>query len=121
LRDGRRVGFGLPVMRGVADNGCILGTAALVAANFLGVSKRDQSLRPTQNDAYTLGTNVSILASGAIFVKVGEAVTQGALPLWDTATALWMVTAAAGRVALPAGWFFDSAAATNGLAILIKR
>lgn len=113
--------FARPVMRGAADLGCLLATAAMTAVNFLGISVRDVSVRPSAGGGYPLRGNVTILTQGSIWVRVGEAVTPGGVPLYDTATGKFMVTAGAGRVALGAGWEFDSTAANNGLAILVRR
>jgi hypothetical protein len=110
------IDFGKPVMRGAADLGCIAATAALAATNFLGISVRDVTIRPSAGNKYPQYGNVTIVSMGSIWGKVGEAVTAGQDALYDTATGVYMRTAGAGRVALP-GWEFDSTA----LAILVRR
>lgn len=115
------IGFGRVVQRGAADQGCILGDATLTAANFLGLSLRDVSVRPSAGDKFPRYHNVPVLTDGSIWVRVGEAVAAGEAPLYDYAAQNFRKTAAAGRIALPAGWVFDTAAANGGLAKLVKR
>lgn len=115
------INFGRVVLRGANELGCILADATMADALFYGISVRDVSVRPSAGDKYPQRGNVTILTQGAIFVKVGEAVAAGDAPLYDFAAGNFRKTAAAGRIALPAGWRFDSAAANGGLAILVKR
>ena len=115
------INFGRVVLRGAADQGCILGDATMAADTFLGISVRDVSVRPSAGDKYPEGGNVTVLTQGSIFVRVGEAVAAGDAPLYDHAAGNFRITAAAGRIALPAGWVFDTAAANGGLAKLVKR
>lgn len=116
--------FGKAVQRGAADDGCQPATSGMTAATFYGIAARDQSVRYTPAGGYPQRANVTVITSGAVWVKMGEAVAQGSAaaqaPLFDTATGLWMTTAGAGRVAAP-GWIIDSTAALNGLAQLVKR
>ena len=115
------INFGRAVQRGAADQGCIAADATQSDANFLGISVRDVSVRPSAGDKYPDGGNVTILTQGSIWVRVGEAVAQGQAALYEAASGNFMVTAAVGRIALPAGWRFDTAAANGGLAKLVKR
>jgi hypothetical protein len=115
------IDFGRTVQRGAADGGCAIAGAAMTPAQFLGIAVRDVSIRPSAGNKYPQYGNVTILTQGAIWAKVGEAVAPGDAALFDTATGLYMKTAGAGRVALPNGWEFDTTAALNGLAILVRR
>lgn len=115
------INFGRVCLRGAGEQGCILGDATMADATFLGISVRDVSVRPSAGDKYPRYGNVTVLTQGAIWVKVGEAVAAGDAPLYDHAAGNFRKTAAAGRIALPAGWRFDTAAANGGLALLVKR
>ena len=112
--------FGRPVMRGAADQGCLVASAALTAASFLGICLRDISVVYSSAGGYPIRSNVAILTTGTIWGVVGEAVLPGEAVLYDTATGKYMKTAGAGRVAIPQ-FEFDSTAANNGLAIIVRR
>lgn len=112
--------FGKPVQRGVADRGCIAADATMTPANFLGIALRDITVPATSPGKYPQYDELAVLTQGVVAVKVGEAVAPGGAALYDTATGLFMVTAGAGRVAVPQ-FEFDSTAAANGLAHLVRR
>lgn len=122
IAEGATLAFGKPVSRGGADRSCVLLTAAN-AAKFLGVTVRDQSVRPSAGNLYPIGGNVTVLTRGAIFVRVTGAVSAGDVARFDTATARFTAAAAGGAVvAIPDNeWEFDAAAADGGIAPMIRR
>lgn len=114
--------FGKPVMRGVADRGCIAATAGMTEANFLGIALRDITVPATSPGKYPQYDELAILTQGAIAVKVGEAVAPGDPAFYSPTTGLYFNDAAGGggAVAVP-NFEFDSTTATNGLAHLVRR
>ncbi len=77
--DSGGIAFGAPVYRGSGDHGCT-GTVGTLAT-FLGfaIANSGQALIAGQDaDEYQQYDNVAIMTSGAIFVNVKGAVTDGA-------------------------------------------
>lgn len=121
VEDAAGLAFGKPVSRGAADNGALLMTAGN-AANFLGISVRDVSVRPSASDKYPQFGNCTILTSGSIFGKLDGACTPGAAVRFDTATGNYTAAAVAGTViALPAGWFFGETGANGDVVKIYHR
>ena len=76
--DSAGIGFGLPVYRGSGDHGCTATVGTL--ATFLGwsIATSAQGYTATADaDEYAQYDNVAILTSGAIYVAVKGAVTDG--------------------------------------------
>lgn len=119
------IAFGTAVLRGANDQGCIAGDATLADATFLGVALRDVTIRPSapgNGDLYPQYGNVTVLTGGAVAVQVGEAVNDGEAAFYNPTDGKFYNDAQAGAAfALPAGWRFDSTAALDGLAVLVKR
>lgn len=121
VEDAAGLAFGKPVARGTGDNGCALLTAGNVA-NFLGISVRDVSIRPSAGDKYPQYANATILTSGSIAGKIDGAVTRGAAVRFDTNTGNFTAAAVAGTViALPAGWFFGETGANGDVVKIYHR
>jgi hypothetical protein len=121
VEDAAGLAFGKPVARGTGDQGCALLTAGNVA-NFLGISVRDVSVRPSAGDKYPQNGNATILTSGSVAVKIDGAVTRGAQARYDTATGNFTAAAAGGTViSLPAGWSFGETGANGDVVKLFHR
>ena len=121
VEDAAGLAFGKPVARGAGDQGCLLLTAGNVA-NFLGISVRDVSVRPSAGDKYPQYGNATILTSGAIFGKLDGACTPGQQVRYDTATGNFTAAAAAGTViSLPTGWIFNETGANGDVVAIVRR
>lgn len=121
VEDAAGLAFGKPVSRGTGDQQCALMTAGN-AANFIGISVRDVSVRPSAGDKYPQNANATILTSGSIFGKLDGACTRGAAVRFDTATGNFTAAAAGGTVlSLPAGWFFGETGANGDVVKIYRR
>lgn len=121
VEDAAGLAFGKPVARGTGDQGCALLTAGN-AANFLGISVRDVSVRPSAGDKYPQYGNATILTQGCIFGKLDGACTPGAQVRFDTATGNYTAAAAGGTViGLPAGWQFGETGANGDVVKIVHR
>lgn len=109
VEDAAGIGFGLAVMQGVEDKGCIIGDGSSV----LGVTVRDRSVDPGDPDEFAENDSARVITSGTIYVKASGAVSAG-----DSVHAL-----AAGRFGNTGGTYienarWDTSAADGALAIL---
>jgi hypothetical protein len=77
------IGFGLVVSQGVADKGVALGGAL---TDFRGITVRDVTLRPDQDDKYAQYDNVGVLIEGRVWVDVAVAVAAGDKVHFDATT-----------------------------------
>lgn len=119
--DAAGLAFGKPVARGAGDQGCLLATAGNIA-NFLGISVRDVSVRPSAGDKYPQNGNATILTSGAIFVKLDGACAPGNPVRYDTGTGNFTAAAVVGNViALPTGWIFMETGANGDVVGIVRR
>ena len=121
--DSAGIGFGLPVYRGSGDHGCTATVGTL--ATFLGWSIATSSQGYTASadaDEYAQYDNVAILTSGAIYVAVKGAVTDGAaLTVGTGGGAADLVGAtAADATHIATGWIADETV-TDGLCRIVKR
>lgn len=121
--DSAGIGFGLPVYRGSGDHGCTATVGTL--ATFLGwsIATSAQGYTATADaDEYAQYDNVAILTSGAIYVAVKGAVTDGAaLTVGTGAGAADLVGAtAADATHIATGWIADETV-TDGLCRIVKR
>jgi hypothetical protein len=110
--------FGKPAARGTADQGCIPYAASTA---FLGITTRDVSIRPSAGDRYPQGSNVTILTQGSIFVRVTGTVAPGQAAAYNVAADRFTAAAPGAGILAATGWVFDSTAANNGIAKLVKR
>ena len=121
--DSAGIGFGLPVYRGSGDHGCTATVGTL--ATFLGwtIATSAQGYTATADaDEYAQYDNVAILTSGAIYVAVKGAVTDGAaLTVGTDGDAADLVGAtAADATHIATGWIADETV-TDGLCRIVKR
>ena len=117
------IAFGAPVYRGTGDHGCT-GTVGTLAT-FLGfaIANSGQALIAGQDaDEYQQYDNVAIMTSGAIFVPVKGAVTDGAaLTVGTGGGAADLIGAtAADATHIATGWIADETV-TDGLCRIVKR
>ena len=123
VEDAAGIGFGKPVYRGTGDHGCT-GTVGTLAT-FLGwtIATSAQGFIAGQDaDEYQQYDNAAILTSGAIFVAVKGAVTDGAaLTVGTGAGAADLVGAtAADATHIATGWIADETV-TDGICRIVKR
>lgn len=121
--DSGGIAFGAPVYRGTGDHGCT-GTVGTLAT-FLGfaIANSGQALIAGQDaDEYQQYDNVAIMTSGAIFVNVKGAVTDGAaLTVGTGGGAADLIGAtAADATHIATGWIADETV-TDGLCRIVKR
>lgn len=117
------IGFGQPVYRGTGDHGCTLTVGTL--ATFLGwsIAQHGQALLAGQDaDEYQQYDTVGILTSGAIYVNVKGAVTDGAAITVGTGggAADLIGATAADATHIATGWIADETV-TDGLCRIVKR
>jgi hypothetical protein len=117
------ISFGKPVYRGTGDHGCTSTVGTL--ATFLGFTIATTALGIVSGadaDEYQQYDNAAILTSGAIYVNVVGAVTDGAPITMGTgggaADALGATAADATHIAT--GWIADETV-TDGLCRIVKR
>ena len=109
------IGFGLAVQQGTAANECALGVAA---NTFIGITVKDPTRGPEDDDEYDQGSHVNVLYRGDIWVEVTHAVTVGGDVTAATTTGgLSSEAAGATQIAI-SGARWMTAAAANGLAIV---
>ena len=123
VEDSAGIGFGLPVYRGSGDHGCTATVGTL--ATFLGwtVATSAQGYTASADaDEYAQYDNATILTSGAIYVAVKGAVTDGAaLTVGTGGGAADLVGAtAADATHIATGWIADETV-TDGLCRIVKR
>lgn len=121
--DSAGIGFGLPVYRGSGDHGCTATVGTL--ATFLGwtIATSAQGYTATADaDEYAQYDSAAILTSGAIYVAVKGAVTDGAaLTVGTGGGAADLVGAtAADANHIATGWIADETV-TDGLCRIVKR
>jgi hypothetical protein len=73
VEDSGGLAFGLAVMQGSEDKGCVVGDAS----DFLGVTVRDQSVDPADPDAFEYMANARIMTEGVILVANSGGVSAG--------------------------------------------
>lgn len=121
VEDAAGIAFGKPVYRGSGDHGCT-GTVGTLAT-FLGFTIATSALAPsTDADEYQQYDNAAIMTSGAIYVTVVGAVTDGAAITIgagaDLADGIGSTAADATHIAT--GWVADETV-TDGLCRIVKR
>jgi hypothetical protein len=123
VEDAAGIGFGKPVYRGSGDHGCT-GTVGTLAT-FLGWTVATSALGYVAGqdaDEYQQYDNATILTSGAIYVPVKGAVTDGAaLTVGTGGGAADLIGAtAADATHIATGWIADETV-TDGLCRIVKR
>jgi hypothetical protein len=118
--DAAGIGFGVPVSRGTGDNGATILTVANVA-NFLGITLREVSLRPTNADKFAQYNNMPVMTSGSVAGKIDGAVTRGAPVRYDTSTGNFTAAAVAGNIIGVTNWFFGETGANGDIVKLYHR
>lgn len=121
VEDAAGIAFGKPVYRGTGDHGCT-GTVGTLAT-FLGWAIATAGEPPaTDADEYQQYANVPIITSGAIYVPVKGAVTDGAaLTVGTGGGAADLVGAtAADATHIATNWIADETV-TDGLCRIVKR
>jgi hypothetical protein len=123
IEDAAGVGFGIPVYRGSGDHGCTATVGTL--ATFLGftIAVAGQGLVAGQTaDTYVQYDNVPIMPSGAIYVAVKGAVTDGAaLTVGAGGGVADLIGAtAADATHIATGWIADETV-TDGICRIVKR
>lgn len=123
VEDAAGIAFGNPVYRGSGDHGCT-GTVGTLAT-FLGWTVATSALGYVAGqdaDEYQQYDNAVILTSGAIYVPVKGAVTDGAaITVGTGAGAADLIGAtAADATHIATGWIADETV-TDGLCRIVKR
>ena len=121
VEDAAGISFGKPVYRGSGDHGCT-GTIGTLAT-FLGFTVATSALAPsTDADEYQQYDNATIITSGAVYVNVKGAVTDGAaITIGTGAGAADLIGAtAADATHIATGWVADETV-TDGLCRIVKR
>lgn len=116
--------FGAPLYRGSNDHGCTVTVGTL--ASFYGWAIADRGIVPTTVsgavDTYPQHSTAGILTSGAIYVAVKGAVTDGAaITVGTGAGAADLIGAtAADATHIATGWVADETV-TDGICRIVKR
>ena len=116
VEDSAGVPFGIACQLGTSPQHVKLGIAA---NKFIGISVKDTTLDPSDDDKYDEGTHASIIYRGDIWVAAGAAVTAGQDVSAVTTTGVLSSAAAASTQIVIAGarWMTTQATA-GGLAIV---
>lgn len=110
------IGFGLAVSQGTADDGILIGASA--AAKFRGISIRDVTLAPGDNDKYQRYANISVLTEGDIWVTTGGAVNAGDDVTFDSGTGVLSSAASSGTQFTISGARWMTSAGSGELAVV---
>jgi hypothetical protein len=73
VEDSGGIDFGLAVMQGTNDKGCVVGDASA----FLGVTVRDQSVDPSDPDTFEYQAEARIMTKGVVWVANSGGVAAG--------------------------------------------
>lgn len=73
VEDAAGIAFGLAVMQGVADKGCVVSDGSA----FLGVTVRDQSVDPATPNLFAEDEEARIMTKGVIWVENSGGVAAG--------------------------------------------
>ncbi|HQS96694.1 MAG: hypothetical protein B7Y38_11490 [Sphingomonadales bacterium 28-56-43] len=123
VEDSAGIAFGKPVYRGSGDHGCT-GTVGTLAT-FLGWTVATSAMAPIAGqdaDEYQQYDTATVITSGAIYVAVKGAVTDGAaLTVGTGGGAADLVGAtAADATHIATGWIADETV-TDGICRIVKR
>ncbi|MFU8299325.1 hypothetical protein ACNATC_19130 [Pseudomonas aeruginosa] len=106
--------FGIPVMQGTADKAGRAATAGDTAADFVGISVRDRSVKAEAN-AYSQYESARVMTKGAIWVTASVQVAAGDPVYFVPATGVW-TNVATSNVLVTGARFDTSTSGTNQLA-----
>ena len=120
------IGFGRAVKRGTGGDKSIVagvepsagGSAPYPVNEFYGITIKDPTRDPEDNDTYRKGAHVSVMWRGDVVVKVKAAVNAGNTVKVDTADGLFTSADASASVRTVTGARFMKDAAANGLTVL---
>ncbi len=123
VEDAGGIGFGTPVYRGSGDRGCTATVGTL--ATFLGFTIAHEALGLVAGgtaDEYAQYDSAGILTSGAIYVAVKGAVTDGAALTVGAGAGLadLIGATAADATHIATGWIADETV-TDGICRIVKR
>lgn len=123
VEDAAGIAFGKPVYRGSGDHGCT-GTVGTLAT-FLGWTVATSAMAPVAGqdaDEYQQYDTATIITSGAIYVAVKGAVTDGAALTVGTGggAADLVGSTAADDTHIATGWIADETV-TDGICRIVKR
>lgn len=123
VEDSAGIAFGKPVYRGSGDHGCTATVGTL--ATFLGWTVATSAMAPVAGqdaDEYQQYDTANIITSGAIYVAVKGAVTDGAALTVGTGggAADLVGSTAADATHIATGWIADETV-TDGLCRIVKR
>jgi len=110
VEDSGGIDFGLAVMQGSDDKGCVVCDAR---DDFLGVTVRDQSVDPASPDTFEYMSNARIMTKGVIWVENSGGVAAG-----DPVVYLADGALGTGSSPLVVGARWDTTATTGNLAQL---
>lgn len=106
------IGFGLAVSQGTGDKGAVIGGTL---AGFSGITVRDVTLEPGDEDVYQEGANMGVLTEGDIWVVAAAAVSAGQVVHFNATTGALTNTGGQGPI-VGARWM--TSADQGGLAIV---
>jgi hypothetical protein len=109
VEDAAGIAFGLAVMQGTEDKGCVVGDGS----DFLGVTVRDQSVDPATPSLFAENDNARIITEGVVWVANSGGVAAG-----DPVVALAAGALGTGSSPLVANARWDTTAADGELAQL---
>ncbi len=113
------IGFGVPVMAGTGEHGCLL-LDATNGRNVLGITEASQVL-PHTGDAYVQYDNVAICEVGVIGVVLDDDVVAGAQARFNTATGKWTDAAQSATVVTIPGAQFEEAGTAGSVGVVRYR
>lgn len=118
VEDAAGIAFGRFAFRGTSDNGC----TATTSAALLGVVVANKAQSPVPGgpaaDIVAQRDQAAIMTLGAVYVTVGEDVTDGA-QVYVTGAGAIVDTVGANQIA--AGWFFDETALNGAICRIVRR
>ena len=120
------IGFGRPIIRGSGDDLRVVmgiapttgGSNPFPANEFYGISIKDPTRDPEENDQYRIGAHVNVMWRGDIVVMVTAAVSAGGVVRVDSATNRFTSAAASATIRTITGARFLRDASANGLSIV---
>lgn len=110
------IAFGVAVGAGSADNGCVVGKGS--GKGFVGVTIRDVTLDPADEDTYQQYAAVGVMTKGDIWVTTGGNVVDGGIVTFNNTTGVLSATAADGSNTLVTGARWMTTASSGELARL---
>jgi hypothetical protein len=124
IEDAAGIAFGVPASRGTGDHGCTATVTTAANVEGITIASAVEPLTAGQTaDKYQQYANVDIMTSGAIYVTVVGAVTDGAALTFGigagAADGIGVTAADATHIALT-GWVADETV-TSGICRIVKR